>query len=422
MKESLIIIFNLLITFLTQAQDYQISFVGSGGSTTIDSVQVKNLTQNTGLTLDGTDVLHLMGIVGIDQAVAHGNAGLCIYPNPMNETSFAEFEATTMGTATIELCDITGKQVAETQIMLPLGKHTFTVSGLSSGIYTLSIQSVANVYSGKIVCTGIVRGNPKISYLSGRIKSAAESRLKSAQTLVPMQYNDGDQLLFKCFSGIYSTVIPLVPAQSQTVTVNFVACTDEDNHNYATVTIGTQIWMAENLNVGIMIDGVQGQTDNGMVEKYCYYNNVNYCSIYGGLYQWNEMMQYTNIPGYQGICPAGWHIPTKEEWITETDFLGGSDAAGGKMKSTGTIESGTGLWYSPNTGATNESGFTAFPAGELNSVDFTFYSIGLDSRWWCSTYSSDNYAWYWALYDSYVNIGMFYGPRDNGWSVRCLRD
>jgi uncharacterized protein (TIGR02145 family) len=82
------------------------------------------------------------------------------------------------------------------------------------------------------------------------------------------------------------------------------------------------------------------------------------CAVYGGLYQWKEMMQYVNTPGVQGICPTGWHVPDVYEFTALASCPGGESVAGGKMKSTGTIEAGTGLWLSPNTGATNESGFT----------------------------------------------------------------
>jgi hypothetical protein len=105
MKKLYIIICLVLAMLTIQAQDYLISFAGTGGSTTVDSVQVKNLTQNTSLTLDGTDVLHLMGVVGIDQVIAQGNSDLRIYPNPMNEQSFIKFETTSSGTVTIYLAD-----------------------------------------------------------------------------------------------------------------------------------------------------------------------------------------------------------------------------------------------------------------------------------------------------------------------------
>ncbi|MBI4648201.1 MAG: hypothetical protein HY738_16860 [Bacteroidia bacterium] len=135
-----------------------------------------------------------------------------------------------------------------------------------------------------------------------------------------------------------------------------------DSKIYNTVLIGTQCWMAENLNFGTMINSTTGgqfQTDNAVIEKYCYSNNSANCSTYGGLYEWNEMMQYNpsdaGNPGTtQGICPSGWHIPTDAELTTLTDYLGGESVAGGKMKEIGTTH-----WTSPNTGATNESGCTA---------------------------------------------------------------
>jgi uncharacterized protein (TIGR02145 family) len=119
--------------------------------------------------------------------------------------------------------------------------------------------------------------------------------------------------------------------------------------------------MAENLNVGTKINSTsdgQLQTDNEILEKYCYNNDIANCNIYGGMYEWNEAMQYDTTEGAQGICPDGWHIPTDAEWTTLTTFLGGESVAGGKMK-----EAGFAHWYSPNTGATNESGFTGLPGG-----------------------------------------------------------
>jgi len=83
-----------------------------------------------------------------------------------------------------------------------------------------------------------------------------------------------------------------------------------DGKTYNTVLIGTQCWMRENLNIGTRIDGSQNQTDNGTIEKYCYDDLESNCDIYGGLYQWDEAMQYVTTQGVQGICPAGWHLPT----------------------------------------------------------------------------------------------------------------
>ena len=90
--------------------------------------------------------------------------------------------------------------------------------------------------------------------------------------------------------------------------------------------------MAQNLNVGVLIGGRINQNNNGIIEKYCYADLDGNCSILGGLYQCNEMMQYTTTEGTQGICPGGWHLPTDAEWSGLISFLTGQSVAGGKMK------------------------------------------------------------------------------------------
>ena len=143
------------------------------------------------------------------------------------------------------------------------------------------------------------------------------------------------------------------------------------------------------------------------------------------------MMQYGTTPGVQGICPAGWHLPTDAELCTVTQFLdptvdcgiygwSGIDA-GGKMKSTGTIEAGTGLWYSTNWGATNESGFTAVPAGSRSGYG-TFNYIGYDGTWWSSSEYGTSRAWFRYLRYDFSNVLRFNYYKDYGFSGRCVRD
>ena len=132
-------------------------------------------------------------------------------------------------------------------------------------------------------------------------------------------------------------------------------------------------------------------------------------------------MQYVTTPGVKGIYPTGWHIPTVGEWSTLTTFLGGTSVAGGKMKSTGTLQAGTGLWNSPNTGATNESGFTAVPAG-LRNYYGSFSSIGYGGLWWSSSEYPTSNAWSRYLIYYYGDVIRDYSYKYGGFSVRCLRD
>ncbi len=158
-----------------------------------------------------------------------------------------------------------------------------------------------------------------------------------------------------------------------------------DNQKYATVQIGTQCWMAQNLNTGNRIASTSEQTNNATIEKYCYNNDPENCSVFGGLYQCNEMMQYSSTPGVQGICPTNWHLPTDVEWTSLTTYLGGESVAGGKMKETGLAH-----WQSPNAGATNSSGFSALPGGSYGGG--SFYRLGSNGYWWSSTVSTSS-AW-----------------------------
>ena len=156
-----------------------------------------------------------------------------------------------------------------------------------------------------------------------------------------------------------------------------------DGKSYTTVQIGTQCWMKQNLNIGIRIDSMTNHTDNGIIEKHCYRNEENNCDVYGGLYQWNEAMQYVTADKTQGICPSGWHLPSDREWSTLTSILGGMSVSGGKMK-----EAGISHWASPNSGATNSSGFSALPGGWRNADNSAFYFLGLAGYWWTTTIDS----------------------------------
>ncbi len=191
---------------------------------------------------------------------------------------------------------------------------------------------------------------------------------------------------------------------------------DDECNAYGTVEIGTQCWMTKNLNIGTRIDGVNSQSNNGVIEKYCFNNLESNCGIYGGLYQWNEAMQYITSEPNKGICPTGWHIPSDAEWTILTDYLGGLLVAGGKMK-----EAGTSHWVSPNAGADNTSGFTALPAGYRNS-DGNFWSLTSGAYLWSSSMSVSTRSWNRRLNfnDAEVSLNTYYHPL--GFSVRCLKD
>jgi len=226
---------------------------------------------------------------------------------------------------------------------------------------------------------------------------------------------------YTSFSATYNTP-QLIPPVADTFTCGDTLVDSRDGQGYATVQIGTQCWMAENLNVGVMVNSINtgshhsDVSNNGVIEKYCYNNDTSSCNTYGGLYDWDEAMGYVTTGGVQGICMAGWHIPTDAEWTTLATFLGGSNVAGGKLK-----EAGYTHWNSPNTGATNSSGFTGLPGG-LRRYNGYFNNSGNNGYFWSSSVYSSSSAWHRSLYHNYQNVYRYNNYRTYGFSVRCVRD
>lgn len=191
-----------------------------------------------------------------------------------------------------------------------------------------------------------------------------------------------------------------------------------DGQAYYTTQIGTQCWMAESLNYGSMTAHNVAMTNNGVNEKYCYDNDELNCQEYGALYQWDEAMQYTTTESAQGICPASWHIPSEAEWDTLDDFLGGYNSSGGPMKETGTVH-----WVSPNTGATNSSGFTGRGAGIID-ITATNPSTGLRTHnyIWSSTQDGTAYARRRLLLYFNAKSNPYFDLKWIGFSIRCVKD
>lgn len=198
-----------------------------------------------------------------------------------------------------------------------------------------------------------------------------------------------------------------------------VTVADFEGNIYKTVTIGTQVWMEENLKTTKYNDGtsIQFVTDNTVwaalkTPAYCWYDNNggNYKDIYGAIYNW-----YAVNTGK--LCPYGWHVPSDDEWTTLITFLGGESVAGNKLKETGTVH-----WNSPNNGATNMSGFTALPGGVRSNFGGTFYFLGQAGDWWSSTLQITSQAWHRSLAGSTSSISRDGLYLSFGVSVRCIKD
>jgi uncharacterized protein (TIGR02145 family) len=212
----------------------------------------------------------------------------------------------------------------------------------------------------------------------------------------------GNELFFKTYTG----------------TVN-----DIEGNIYNTITIGAREWMAENLkttryndNTAIPLVADFYAWAELSSSGYCWYNNdaVAFGTDYGVLYNWYTLDAASN--GGKNVCPAGWHVPSDAEWTELSYHMGGDSIAGGKMKETGTAH-----WQSPNTRATNESGFRALPGGG-RYYDGFFSSLGKIGGWWSSTELLATTARGRFLYYDLSLVYRGSGSKNDGFSVRCVRN
>ncbi len=187
-------------------------------------------------------------------------------------------------------------------------------------------------------------------------------------------------------------------------TTDPIVVSDIEGNSYNLIRIGNQLWMKENLKTTRF-------NDNTVIAEVHWADNNEalYKNVYGGLYHWD-------IVNSGKLCPSGWHVPTRSEWATLSNYLGGDNVAGGKLK-----EAGITHWNNPNTGATNESGFTALGSGYIHS-DGNYVWLGIGCVFWSSTQVDDIRAWERSLgYNvSQFNEGNPY--KASAFSIRCLKD
>lgn len=205
---------------------------------------------------------------------------------------------------------------------------------------------------------------------------------------------------------------------------------ERDGKIYPVVLIGDQYWMAANLNYGNYLSSTENQSENEIIEKFCFGDNEDNCELYGGYYTWSEMMQYVTTESARGVCPDGWHVPSDEEWKTMEMTLGMSQSDADDENWRGTDEGGklklqgTDIWQSPNEGATNESGFSAMPGGYYDITTYNdFVGVNTTATFWVSTEAPDAFTSYYRTLD-YLSAQIYRSPgyQGNSTPVRCVKD
>lgn len=437
MKKSIYIITVLMLALTANSfgQDIIINFAGEGASTEVTTVEVVNLSNCTSITVPSGSSLNLTTgeiITDVEEFENLESNSISSYPNPFGNSTSIEFYVSQTDYVTVTICDIAGKIVADYGKEMTAGLHSFEFTANNVGMYFINVSGTNFVQSSKVICLSNNSQQAQLVYNEQVTRTITEKNYKTDNSK-EFSFTVGDTLKLKGISGdyAYATVIVVEPTASETYTFNFVACQDADGNNYAVVEINTQTWMAENIKTTSYVGGdaiplVTNNTEwynleNNDTEKaYCFYDNDEN-SVYGALYTYAAATNGDNTgTDVQGVCPTGWHIPSDDEWTILTTYLGGESVAGGKLKST-CME----LWNAPNTGATNERGFTALPGGLRESyIDGSFHYDGIYSYWWSATEDSGSSlgAWYHSFAYLYTNVYRDLNYKSYGFSVRCIKD
>jgi len=378
--------------------------IDSASYVQLDSIKVMNRTQGGDTVLYYPDtVLVLDYTVGISEINDKGENLRVFqnYPNPVLDQTTITMFVPAKGKVGVVVSDILGRKFITTERILKRGYHAFQATLQYMGI------------------------------------QPAGPDLKTAKNIQSFPFSLGDELLYIGYTYTLQSGMLDTPESSETYIFLFatnIPCPGTptvtyEGQVYNTIQIYSQCWLKENLNVGMMIQGSQEMTDNDTIEKYCNDNEPDSCTKYGGLYQWNEMMQYITQQGIQGICPPGWHLPTDEEWKVlegaadsqygigdpEWDVLIGYRGydAGTNLKTTND--------WNNNGNGTDQYGFSGLPGG-VRYFDGCFSIIGWNGYWWTSTELDFFFSWRRGFSCNYPGVNQIDNEKLDGFSVRCIKD
>lgn len=418
--------------------DLSFTAINNSTHTPLDSIKVMNRTQypytvdtviywpDTTLTLQITpgDLLLFIGYstgypIGVHEINQENKQFQLFqnYPNPAYEQSTITMCLPVKGTVNITITDVQGRVVIVSDYKLDKGYHSLRFTPVNGNLFFLTARFNGISRSIKILTSGSnTRKSCMLDYIgSDNIEPVLKAASRKNGLIVKESGildnpNTNETYKFQFATQIPCPGTPIVTYEGQV---------------YNTIQILSQCWLKQNLNVGIM---TQNQSNNGFVEKFCYNNETDSCTKYGGLYQWNEMMQYTTQQGVQGICPPGWHLPADEEWkvlegAVDSQYGIGDPEWDPSWDYQG-YDAGTNLktadGWKANGNGTDLFSFLGQPGG-LYYLPGIFGDVGSYGRWWSST-EYDGGAWGHGLGCYGSGVLRNYSLKEGGFSVRCLRN
>ncbi|MFO7617566.1 MAG: FISUMP domain-containing protein [Bacteroidales bacterium] len=428
----------LLLSFLfiatalnASAQDIRVNFSGSGAATTVDRVTATNLSTGDSVQLPGNETLVLTPRTGIstDPLLSFGGR---VFPNPFaSRTSLKTFTQTPQEVH-IRVYHQLGQLVAQVSHNLQPGENEFDISVHKAGLYLVSVNTETGTATYKILCTGSSGIENQIQFAgSASVGYPGTDRLlKVQQNGYTLGYRAGDIIHYVCESGDFTTIHTDSPKSSKTYDVGFAACTDAGGKNYPIVKIGNQTWMAQNMAYLPLVSRSQyGSTTEYFYYVYDYEDSwptfaMTYpaYAMHGVLYNW---------PAARDVCPAGWHLPTDDDWswleyylvYVQTDIPGKAVAARSGWEES-IFEEAVGN----NQDKNNSTGLSLSAGGERRTVQGAanygyFGGLGKDANYWSSTPSDDGqyYKSRWLFFNN-RGFGTSSKLPSHGLSVRCIKD
>lgn len=436
--KTLIKTFFFLFALLSMSQEvfsfeYFISFTGSGGSTSVESVIARNISKGTQVTVPAGFQLRLFDVWTEVQPLLNEAESIKVFPNPVVDKATLSVFSSKANQGLVYIYTVDGKLILAERLNLNEGVSSFEIS-LPAGIYFIKVDSKDFKRELKAISVSLIHSEPTISFTD---KTEVAPVQKAKNEVVNLQYSPGDQILYKGISGNFSTIVTDIPTATKTVNFEFVECRDGDGNNYTVVKIGSQTWMAENLKTTKYYDGmsiplVTSNSSWGTQTNpaYCWYNNdpINYKDRYGALYNWHAV-------NTGKLAPAGWRVPSDADWIALNTFL---MAEKGLTYDPNSINNSNAkslaidtLWRNSanaeaagfNMTKNNSSGFSAYGAGYRSNTNGICGYMGEYAYWWCTDAYSTTNAWrlQFGYNDAYVSRSKG-SVKSIGHSVRCVKD